>query len=377
MAADLSARTTGWPRVADPAELVDAAALERALWRRSARTGALLAGGAITIVGVYLLATPAGPNRPSMWATAGIAAAVALGLLLMPWGRLIERRLARTVIAGWLVVMGAAIAVGCLLDGGFASPLQALFSLPFLYGATHLPPATVRRVGAAIGVMILGTGLLTGTASVAGAVVLLGAPGLLLVVSTMIAATFQRQTKALQRQAAQLDELARVDSLTGCLNHRSFHEQLERVLASGEPGAPIAVALLDVDHFKQVNDEHGHPTGDEVLRLVGRALRSAVREDDPVARTGGEEFAIILAPTGEGGGREIVDGILARARTAVTDATRAFGVPVTVSVGLAFSDAAAGSAEALLRRADEALYRAKRAGRDQLVVADAAPPPPP
>ena len=351
----------------NPSDPSDPIMLTRAFWRRSVRTAALLAAGAIGIAGGYLLATPDGPNRPLLWMLAGSATVVALGLLLLPWERLIGRGLARPIMAGWLALMSAIIAVACALDGGFGSPLHALFYVVILYAATHLPPATVRSIGVLVGAMIVLTGTTTGTATVAGAVVLLGVPGLLLLVSTMISETFQRQTRLLQEQAVRLDGLARIDALTGCLNHRGFHDQLEQHLQDRRLGGNVAVALLDVDHFKRVNDQHGHPTGDEVLALVARALRSAVRADDRVARTGGEEFGVILAGIDVAAARAVLD----RARAAVNDATAARGVPVTASVGLAFASGVTVTPDALVRRADQALYRAKREGRDRLVVADA------
>ena len=147
---------------------------------------------------------------------------------------------------------------------------------------------------------------------------------------------------------------ARSDALTGLPNRRSWESELELALAGDEP---LAVAMLDLDHFKRFNDTHGHPAGDRLLRACAAAWRSQLRSGDVLARVGGEEFAIAL----RGCEREAAAEILDRLRDRVPDEQ-------TCSVGLAMRGPGE-SAESLLGRADRALYDAKAAGRDRLCVA--------
>src|SRR5215216_6389411 len=163
------------------------------------------------------------------------------------------------------------------------------------------------------------------------------------------------------RQRDTLREQARTDGLTGLLNHRACHERLgDEVARAGALDRPLAVVVLDLDHFKMVNDAYGHAEGDKVLVAVAERLRSVVREDDHVARLGGEEFALILPG---------VDGALAaeaaeRARAAIAD-VRVGGRALSCSAGVSAYPDDAGEAARLLELADGALYWAKRSGRDQ------------
>jgi diguanylate cyclase (GGDEF)-like protein len=155
-----------------------------------------------------------------------------------------------------------------------------------------------------------------------------------------------------------------LDPLTGVGNRRYMDTVLARRLEEhGRTGAPFAVLLLDLDHFKAVNDTFGHDTGDRVLRVVARLLTSAVRRDETVTRFGGEEFLIITGPMAQD---EVV--VLARRVNQlvgqVQHRSEQVRFAVTVSVG-ATSVRDGDTVEAILRRADQALLRAKRAGRNR------------
>jgi diguanylate cyclase (GGDEF)-like protein len=151
---------------------------------------------------------------------------------------------------------------------------------------------------------------------------------------------------------------ARHDNLTGLLGHRAFHESLSEGLA----GEAFTLAMVDIDDFKLINDEFGHPVGDEALRLVADALRRNVREHDRVFRVGGEEFAVLLAGlTGADAA-----GAAERLREAVAQVE--FRVPLRVSIGLASWPQAA-HRDALIEHADRALYSAKRSGKDRVAAA--------
>ncbi len=163
------------------------------------------------------------------------------------------------------------------------------------------------------------------------------------------------------------------DPLTGLFNRRYLEETLEReVRRCARAARPLAVLVFDVDHFKRFNDEFGHDGGDALLQSFGAMLRRVVRAEDVVCRYGGEEFVAVLAEC---------DAALAMRRAEeMREATRALRVVhrgaqlgvVTVSIGVANLGSHGRRSADLVRAADSALYRAKSAGRDRVVVADAA-----
>jgi len=174
-----------------------------------------------------------------------------------------------------------------------------------------------------------------------------------------------RNEQLLRRLAVE----ARIDALTGLFNRRGFEERaaLSLSLAARER-SPMALAMFDIDHFKQVNDAWGHDVGDRVLARTGRIIEHQARETDIVARFGGEEFVVLLA------GSELADAhsFAERVRDALAGAVHAPDLPVVrVSVGI---DAGRGKdLRILARNADDALYRAKRAGRDRTISFERSP----
>ena len=182
------------------------------------------------------------------------------------------------------------------------------------------------------------------------------------------------RTAELSLANSQLELLAMTDALTGLANRRHFGDQLTREVARAAGiGKPVALVSLDIDHFKSINDQHGHPAGDAVLRTVALLLEEQVRGSDLLARVGGEEFAVLAveAPLAE------ATRLGERLRAAVADAgvinVGRTDVKVTISVGVAVLWPRAGDVlrtpERLLAAADEALYRAKRNGRNRVEVA--------
>jgi len=160
--------------------------------------------------------------------------------------------------------------------------------------------------------------------------------------------------------------LATTDALTALLNRRAFIEAVERERARSDRHAyPLSLLLLDVDHFKRVNDEYGHIAGDIVLQGVARVLESVARRSDFVARWGGEEFVVALPQTGEAGARVAGE----RVRRALAATTHKFPdggtLQVTASIGVASSEAP-WSVDALVAAADEAMYAAKARGRNRV-----------
>jgi diguanylate cyclase (GGDEF)-like protein len=173
------------------------------------------------------------------------------------------------------------------------------------------------------------------------------------------------RTEALQEKTQQLERLVARDTLTGLYNRRHADQFLLRETSSmREEQRAIAVALADIDHFKQINDEHSHRVGDQVLEQVGRVFEAQVREGDLVARYGGEEFLFcFVGITASEAARRCEDLRLAVAREDWT--ALAPGLQVTMSVGLACSGREPVATE-LIDRADACLYRAKRLGRNRV-----------
>ena len=160
---------------------------------------------------------------------------------------------------------------------------------------------------------------------------------------------------------------ATTDGLTGLSNRKSFLARLAEDLARVDGRHPCAVVMLDIDHFKRINDSYGHPFGDEVLRRVAGILGKAVRKGDAAGRYGGEEFALYLHMTDPGHAREVAE----RFRRMIRQARflhEGREVAVTASLGVACSPAHGVMAEELLKRADEALYLSKNRGRDRVTV---------
>jgi two-component system cell cycle response regulator len=166
-------------------------------------------------------------------------------------------------------------------------------------------------------------------------------------------------------------EMALIDPLTGLYNQRYLMRHLHSQLDSGQPG-PIAVLMIDVDHFKLVNDDHGHGVGDRALQAVAGALRANTRVFDSVARYGGEEFAVVMPATD----RDQVAAAGERLRAAVEalrfEPQSGRRCQLTISIGTACAEPGRCTAEALLLLADQALYDAKRKGRNQVASALAA-----
>jgi diguanylate cyclase (GGDEF)-like protein len=164
---------------------------------------------------------------------------------------------------------------------------------------------------------------------------------------------------------------ASTDALTGLPNKRSVGDALKRMFAQASRTAtPMAVVFLDLDHFKDLNDQFGHPVGDQVLAGVGAAMRSTLRDSDFAGRNGGEEFAVILPNTDTVGGFETAEKLReAIARVTVTG----LDLNLTASLGVATYPEHALSPERLERLADAALYVAKRSGRNRVEIAEATP----
>ena len=169
--------------------------------------------------------------------------------------------------------------------------------------------------------------------------------------------------QTLRHSQAQLAQMVVQDQLTNVLNARAFADRLSEELDRNRRyPRPLALLYMDLDNFKVINDTHGHQTGDAVLRLVADAMRSSVRHSDIVGRLGGDEFAVLMPETDA----QLAD---AAAKRLVAGLRNVFqGTPnVTASIGVVACTATDASTDDLIRRADQAMYDAKRMGKDRVV----------
>jgi diguanylate cyclase (GGDEF)-like protein/PAS domain S-box-containing protein len=178
-----------------------------------------------------------------------------------------------------------------------------------------------------------------------------------------------RQTEellqSLKQARSELERLSRHDPLTGLLNRREFDERATRELRrASRRQSPTCVAMLDLDHFKSVNDRFGHALGDRVLRRVAAILQTEVRRDDVVARYGGEEFIILLPETALDESTAVIERVRSAVASEPWNEIRA-GLALTLSAGLA-ELARSETLASLIDRADQLLYRAKRGGRNRV-----------
>ncbi len=175
---------------------------------------------------------------------------------------------------------------------------------------------------------------------------------------------------ALREKNRELEDLSRRDPLTGVANRRAFHEALATEFARcARYGRPFSFMMVDLDHFKAVNDTHGHQAGDVALISTAKLLVSQLRTNDMVGRYGGEEFAVILPETPHANALQVAERCRAKiAGTPLVHNDTVFSV--TASMGLAsLPDPRVSSTEEMIRLADEALYDAKRQGRNRLIAA--------
>lgn len=179
----------------------------------------------------------------------------------------------------------------------------------------------------------------------------------------------ESSVEALRTRGERLMQDLATDTLTGVASRRSVMQTLKETLDQSRHHAECTgLILLDLDHFKAINDRHGHRTGDEILQVSAARIRSSLRSIDTVGRYGGEEFLIILPAAGKASSKSIAERVR---RSLSADPINASGVPVrvTASQGIAISNGSEDT-QTVIERADSALYAAKRAGRDCIVSAD-------
>ncbi len=179
---------------------------------------------------------------------------------------------------------------------------------------------------------------------------------------------FFRDITSQKKTEAELVELARRDPLTGMANRRYFFERAnQEFLRARRYLTPLSIAWMDIDHFKRINDDHGHAAGDEMLKSLFHESQNLLRETELLARIGGEEFAVLMPDTGLEGASHLAE----RIRQAVAGHTLIFNgqeIRCTISIGIATLRPTDTGIEECLRRADHAMYRAKQQGRNRVEI---------
>jgi diguanylate cyclase (GGDEF)-like protein len=328
----------------------------------AARIGALLflTGALTTALGVVAPHSPQ-TDVPGFLADAAFQVGCAVILLVLP-----ARRRRVPWIGGAVVVAGiAAVTAAVYFNGERAGGPPAFNEFFYVWPAFYS------------GYFFKARGMAASLALIAGAyawiVAAIGATGqfaftrwiVTVSVVTGVALAMHFLRRQIDRLVVQLRDTARTDSLTDLLNRRGFDErfqlELERARRTGDP---LALLLGDLDRFKALNDQFGHPAGDAALVSVARTLADTCRSIDTVARVGGEEFALLLPATGGDGAFQAAERLRKRvARTGSGD-----GQPLTLSFGAVECLDHGGTPEGLLHSADAALYAAKAGGRNRTVI---------
>jgi two-component system, cell cycle response regulator len=166
-----------------------------------------------------------------------------------------------------------------------------------------------------------------------------------------------------------LEEQAATDGLTGLVNHRTFQERFSAMLTRAERhGFPVALLLTDIDHFKKINDNYGHPVGDDVLRRVAAIVKGCARKIDITARYGGEEFAIVLEATDREGAKQLAERVRQEVEAQTFESPTKGPFKGTLSLGIALYPDDGRTKPEIISKADQALYAAKHGGRNRAVV---------
>jgi diguanylate cyclase (GGDEF)-like protein len=305
-------------------------------------------GVALTVVTaaldvVYTLATWSEPNRGPLLALGVIGLASAAIVRALPVSRLIVHE---AFFLGWSAMVVAVIAVGVALDGGATSPLTLALVLPLSFAALSYPLRSTLAVGAMVVAAYLVVAVGVGGAPPAGTAY---TAAVLATIAWMCA--WQAVNQA--RVRSELALASRTDPLTGALNRGGFDARFAAALAHAERhGEQLGLVVLDLDHFKAVNDRSGHAAGDDVLRWTVTVLLGRLRGEDALGRLGGDEFAVLLPSAGP----DEAEAAAARLRIALAERA-------PCSTGVASFPASGSTAAELHRAADAALYEAKRRRR--------------
>jgi diguanylate cyclase (GGDEF)-like protein len=263
------------------------------------------------------------------------------------------------ISVAWLVLMGNSVLIlkrGARRDDAMSRRmLLAIFAGVFLFTALRLLHYVRLEIAADFSIANDASWMNLATPMLGAALPVIGTTAFVLMCS--------------ERIRRQWERAASTDYLTDLPNRRTLTEAgVERFTAARARDEGFAIAVIDIDRFKTINDQHGHEAGDIALKHVGARLKSATRDVDLVARTGGEEFVVLLGQVDPDAAEAAAERLRASVRLHPF-AAGAVKISITVSVGVALSRADDADFNALLRRADEALYEAKSAGRNQVKLA--------
>lgn len=324
---------------------------QRLLERAGVHERALLVNGAL--VAAVLLLT-------AVFRDAWALLPVGILLLAVAAGPIAVRRGARPeyVELGLSIAVTVAMAVGAAITGGASSPLAYLLPLGVVMNALRATPSSVVVNSVVTAVVFLTASLLADAGAVASEPLPMLAVLVSLAAVTLAAIALAEAEIGYRRTAI-------IDPLTGLLNRQAlegrFEELRQQALLSD---APICVVLFDLDHFKRINDDHGHDVGDQLLRQIAYEIRKSLRRFELVYRIGGEEFLVLLPGRSERDGEAAAEML-----RAVVDDVRLQGeIGVTASFGVSGASGEAIEFDTLYRRADEALYEAKHSGRDRVRI---------
>jgi diguanylate cyclase (GGDEF)-like protein/putative nucleotidyltransferase with HDIG domain len=294
---------------------------------------------------IYVVFTWERPHRMLLLATFGAGMLGGLIAARLPRERIVRSSYREIFFFGWSLLDLALIVLATWADGGTGSPLALIIFSPVVFSAMSYPLSSVLAVG---GLSVASYMMLAVTVGGAG----WAYQGLFAVMLACTGAMSAWQARNHDHQRVALMEVSRADPLTGCLNRRGFEERaMAEISASTRRAGQGAVVVLDIDHFKPVNDRFGHAAGDELLRWVVGTIKEAVRPNDAIGRIGGDEFAVLFADI------DPADALDGAARISASLSERA-----PCSLGLATFPMDGVELEELMRLADVRLY-ASRHGR--------------
>jgi diguanylate cyclase (GGDEF)-like protein len=333
-----------------PNRLLDLADIRRG--GGDSKLARLLPFGLLMLLAFAFIPVTGGSPRPGPLIAAGAALLLIAAATLFTRWESFDRRLRLLPALGCLLVA----ALLRQAEGGGASAIGVLPLVPVLWAALYGTRRGLAVSVAAVAAMFIAPIILVGApryTSADWARATLWSLGALL-----IGATVQHLVTTVKRQRQELERLALTDSLTGLPNHRAWQEALERAVAgASRSDRPLALAMIDIDHLKEINDASGHEAGSAAIKACAAAWHPAVRTNDVLARFGGDEFGLIL----DGAVHDEALLVAERVRTATPG-------KLSCSVGVA-TWASGETARGLFIRADRALYEAKRRGRDRVVPA--------
>ena len=309
---------------------------------------ALCAAGAL-----YVALTWDRPHRLVIAGLCAVGVAASITVSLLPRERIVRSRLREVFFFAWSVLDLLLIGMLTIADGGTGSPLALIFFVPVVFAAMSYPLGSVAALGGLTVAGYLAVAALDGSAS-------WSYQALFAVVLLCTGAMSAFQARNHDRQRIALSHISRVDPLTGCLNRRGFEERaVAEISVAARRCSQGAVLLLDIDHFKPINDRYGHAAGDELLCWVVQTLRSVVRPADSIGRLGGDEFAVLFAEMAPADALECAERI-----------KRALSERAPSSIGIATFPLDGATLDELTRQADLRLY----SSRDGRQAPDATAP---